>query len=395
MKLLALIPSFYGRTGDAVNERKLILALSRKIEKSYVVTFVSFKQVFTKRRREIKEVKNLPKNITIIPLPLLHVTPILVYFGMVSTSCFMSIIGLVLCWLRKIDLIYIRNSFLSIGFLSFKPLAKRTVVKIPAIIEGELSNGIITRFCITRLALLMDRLVLAKAVRVAIPSRSLYSELVKRRFLKHKHVPLEIPPGVDLRLIEKIKSQLDSKSRRDTLNIGFIGSLKWWQGVDILAQAATLLKRKVSNLKLVIIGDGELKPLIERVCKTSNIPYEITGFLLHEEALRRLRMLDVMVLSRRRTTTTESNIPIKVIEAWALGIPVIVTKHKVFLDSQIRNYEDVIYCEPEPNSVANAIYLLITNDKLRKKLESNGPRLARQFDYERIAEKLLKVCTVE
>lgn len=83
------------------------------------------------------------------------------------------------------------------------------------------------------------------------------------------------------------------------------------------------------------------------------------------------------------------------IEAWALDVPVVVTKHCVFLENQIRDYEDVVYCEPEPNSVANAIYLLIANDKLRKKLELNGPQLARQFDYERMAEKLLKVFTVE
>jgi glycosyltransferase involved in cell wall biosynthesis len=69
-----------------------------------------------------------------------------------------------------------------------------------------------------------------------------------------------------------------------------------------------------------------------------------------------------MVLPRRKTPTTESGIPIKVVEAWALGVPVIVTKHQVFLDYRIKNYEDVIYCEPEPNSIANAILTLLTNN---------------------------------
>jgi glycosyltransferase involved in cell wall biosynthesis len=71
-------------------------------------------------------------------------------------------------------------------------------------------------------------------------------------------------------------------------------------------------------------------------------------------------------------------------------VPVIVTKHQVFLDYQIRDYEDVIYCEPDPNSVANAIRTLLTNDELRKKLETNGPKLARRFDYSKLAEQLLK-----
>ena len=71
-------------------------------------------------------------------------------------------------------------------------------------------------------------------------------------------------------------------------------------------------------------------------------------------------------------------------------MPVIVTKHQVFLDNQIKDNEDVIYCEPEPYSVANAIFTLLTNNELRKKLQTNGPKLARQFDYSELTERLLK-----
>lgn len=391
IKLLALIPSFYGSTGDAVNERQWILALSRKIERVYVITLVSFKQIFTKRRREIKELKDLSRNITTIPLPLPQVNPLITYLGMIGISCFMSIIGLILCWLRKIDLIYIRNSFLSMGFLSFQPLAKRSIVKIPAIIEDELSNDIISKFCIVRMAPIMDRLVLAKAAWLAVSSKSFYCELVKRRRLTNKRTLLEIPAGVNLELTRKIKNSLDHEPLRDTLTIGFIGSLSWWQGVDILIYAISLLKEKIPNFKLVIIGDGELRPLIEELCKTLDIHCRITGFLSHEEALRCLSMLDIMVLPRRRTATTESSIPIKVVEAWALGIPVIITKHRVFIKYGIKDFEDVIYCEPYPSSVANAILTLLNNPILMKKLKINGPKLAMRFDYDKIVQSLLRM----
>ena len=51
---------------------------------------------------------------------------------------------------------------------------------------------------------------------------------------------------------------------------------------------------------------------------------------------------DVSVSPRKRIGTTELNIPIKVIEAWALGIPIITTKHKVFLKYGIRDLKDII-----------------------------------------------------
>jgi glycosyltransferase involved in cell wall biosynthesis len=387
MRVLALTPSFFGRTGDAINERQLLMALAKKVEKCYIVTFIGFKQIFTKRRTELKV--NLPKNITIIPVPLPQVHILMVYFAMTSISCLTSIIGLMLNALKKIDSVYIRNPFFSMGFLTFQSLAKKTVVKIPAMIEDEIPNEGITKFLIKKVVPFLERLVLAKAKKVAVNGRPLYEELVRRRSFRHKDEPLEIPPGVDLNLIEKVKSQVDRTSPRNTINVGYLGSFSWWQGVDILVQAVALLRETVPNIKLFLIGDGELRPLIEKMCKTSNILYEITGFLPHEEALRHLAMLEVLVLPSKRMTTRESIIPIKVIEAWALGIPVVVTKHYVYLVNKIKDFEDVIFCEPEPRNVANALLTILADGKLKKKLEKNGPQLAMQFNYDQIAEKLL------
>ena len=388
MRVLALSPSFYGRDGSATNERQLITALASKVESCYVVTFVGFTQVFTKKRDHLKV--NLPKNMTIIPLPLPQVNILAMHLAMIAVSCVMSLIVLIMDALQKIDLIYVRYSFLSMGFLTFRSLAKKTIVKMPAIIEDELLNAGVSKFFIGKAAPFMDRLALDKAKRVAVNSRNFYDELVIRRSFMREDEPLIISAGVNLGLTEKVKRQIHKNLPRNTIDVGFLGSLSWWQGVETLARAIALLNKRVPNLRLIIIGDGGSRRLIEELCKSSNISYEITGFLPHEEALKRLGMLDLMVLPRKRTPTTESIIPIKVIEAWALGIPVVVTKHKVFLDNQIKDHEDVIYCEPEPDSVTNAIFTLLTNDKLRTKLETNGPKLAKRFDYSKIAEELLK-----
>jgi glycosyltransferase involved in cell wall biosynthesis len=389
MQVLALLPSFYGKAGGAINERQLVEALASKAEKCYVVTFVGFTQVFTKKREELKV--NLPKNIVVIPLPLLEINALLIHLAMVAVSCLMSAIMLITGMSRKINLIYIRYSFLAVGFLNFRSLAKKTVVKMPAIIEDEMSVPSISRFFIGKIAPIFDRAVLAKAKKVAVSSRTFYNKLVARaRAFTRDDEPLIISAGINLSLIEKVKRQISKSPIKDTVDIGFLGSLAWWQGVENLVQAAAILKEKVPNLRIVIIGDGESRHSVEELCKSLDVPYEITGFIPHEDALKRLRTLDVMVLPRKKTPTTESVVPIKVVEAWALGVPVIVTKHQVFLDNQIRDNEDVIYCEPEPYSIADAIFTLLTNNELRKKLQTNGPKLARQFDYNKIAERLLK-----
>jgi len=397
MKVLALVPSFFGPTGDAVNERQLLIALARRVEKCYVVTFVGFKQIFTKRRMELNIV--LLENMIRIPFPLPQIHVLIICFAAIIVSCFVSLIGLMLNMLKKIDLIYIRGSFLSIGFLTFRSLAQKTIVKIPAIIEDEITNEGIIKSLIKKIASFTDRLVLAKAGRVAVNGRPLYYELARRRYFIHKYEPLEIPPGIDLNLVEKIKNKVSKEISLDSLNrlkehytVGFLGLIEWWQGVDALVKSIAKLKNISLDkpVKLLLVGDGLERRKIENLCRELKVNYEITGFVEHDKALEYLSMFDVLVLPRHRISTTESIIPIKVIEAWALGIPVIVTKHQAFLENRIRNYEDVVYCEPEPDSIAEAILTILRNKELRERLRANGTKLAKQFDYNKIAERLLK-----
>ncbi|MEM2465666.1 MAG: glycosyltransferase family 4 protein, partial [Candidatus Bathyarchaeia archaeon] len=310
-----------------------------------------------------------------------------------------SPIAYVLDRIWNFDLVYIRTPILSFGFMLSKKMREKSIVKFPTFFEDELKLKGITAKTVHRIFYLIDRVVLTRCKKVAVGSPLWIPKIEEKR---NVHRPpssyLLLPAGYNPKKMPKInngRKSGEAESEAKMFRVGFLGSIVKWQGVDVLIKAMRIVQRKEPNTELIIVGDGPLRNAIENLSKTLEVNCTITGNLPHDEALRLLSTFDVMVLPRRRTTTTESTIPIKVIEAWALGIPVIVTKHRVFLDSQIRDYEDVVYCEPEPNSVANAIYLLIANDKLRKKLELNGPQLARRFDYERMAERLLKVFTVE
>jgi len=391
VNIMALVPSFYGSTGDAVNERQLIISLAKKVRRCYLITFIGFKQIFTRRREELKK-SYLPRNLIVIPFPFPQINVLIVRLVMIIVSYIVSILSLIIGASKKIDLIYVRDSFLSVGFLAFNSLAKKTIVKINALVEDEIPKECITKSLIGKLSSFFDRLVLARAKRVAVPSRSFYDELVRRRHLKHRENPLELPPGVDINLIKKIKNHT-KPSLQDNIIIGFLGTFQWWQGIDVLIRSIAILKKNIPNIKLCLVGDGPLRSTIERLCKKLDVVYEITGFIPHEEALKHLAIMDALVLPRKRISTTELIIPIKVIEAWAMGIPVIVTKTRAFLDNQIKNCKHVIYCEPKPESVANAIFTLLTNNELRAELKMSGPKLAKRFDYNYIAENLLKSLT--
>ena len=377
-RILTITGSIYGWTGYAINERQLITHLAKKVEKCYVITFVGSEQFFTKR----DEMKiNMPQNTVIISIPL-------PFFTSIVMSCIIGIIAVILIKLRKIDFIYIRSSLYSIGILVFRSLSVKTIVKIGAMVEDELSNKGIRHFFHRKLSPYLDRSVLANSKRVAVNSEEMYHKLIKRRLFKHKLEPLEIPPGVNPSLIKKLLTQPHEKMPRNNINIGFIGSLAWWQGVDLLVRALEIVQISESSVKLFIIGDGPLREEISRISKELDIDCKITGYLPHKEALSYLKSLDIMVLPSLRLSTTDSNIPIKVIEAWALGIPVIVTRHKVFSNRYVDG-EDVVFCEPHPKDIARAILFLLKDRDILLKLAKRGPELAREFSYDKIADRLL------
>jgi glycosyltransferase involved in cell wall biosynthesis len=108
------------------------------------------------------------------------------------------------------------------------------------------------------------------------------------------------------------------------------------------------------------------------LCRELNVQCSITGFLRHEDALKLLKTFDVLVVPRRRISSTEAIIPIKIIEAWAMGVPVIATAHEVFKYMGLRDREDILLCEPNPEDVVNKILVILKDEELKKRLSEKA-----------------------
>jgi glycosyltransferase involved in cell wall biosynthesis len=395
IQVYALVPAFFGLSGDAVNERQFILTFAKISNiKVTVITFISVLDIILPTRakfirKEISRAKE--RNITVIPLPSLSFV-ILSVFYYPFVSLILSFYLLLKIKIMKIrPIIYARNSRLGLGLVEFPEVAQRCIIKIPEIFEDEVHTSLI----IKKLIAIYDRRVVSRAWIVAFPSPLLYVSFIKKRYLKLPRKVIFMSAGVDYEQITRIEK--NAKPSEEELKICFLGSLAWWQGVDILVRAVAILKNKFPELrnriKLEIIGDGPQRALIERLCEVLGVNCELTGYLPHEDALKRLSCCGVLVLPRRRSSTTEAVIPLKVIEAWALGVPVVATRHEVFEFYGLKDMEDLMYCEPTPESVATALAKVMVSRDLHKKLSERGPQIAKLFDYQFISKNLTKIFT--
>jgi glycosyltransferase involved in cell wall biosynthesis len=386
LKLLAFAP-LHGIGGMSVNEGQLINALSEYFDSVYVFSFVSIKQIIF--RKVPKLVFPMNKNVKVIlspglPLYIIFLPIIVFYYGLISLFC------LIIQKLLNVSIIYIRDRYVGVPMLMLRSFIRKPVaIKFGGFSADELPLNIrnlpLFGNIFIALEMLVDLHLLRQADVILVPSLTM-RRCIMEKISNIKGKILVCPAGVSLEKIKKIIQQKNIEGGK--VVIGFLGSLAWWQGVDILAEAVGIVKERLPDVELFIVGDGPMRNKVAEICGKHKVKCVITGFVPHEEALRYLRSFDVLVLPSRKTSATEANIPIKVVEAWALGVPVIVTSHEVF-KAMCKDGQDVLFVEPEPKDVAEKILLLASDRGLREKLVCNGQMLAKNFDYDEIAKRLI------
>ena len=110
--------------------------------------------------------------------------------------------------------------------------------------------------------------------------------------------------------------------------IGSLGRLVEKKGMDVLISAMGKLESMGYHFKLEIAGDGPLMIQLKDLSIEENINSKINfkGAIPHEDVYNWLKKLDLFVLaSKKDSNGDQDGIPVVLMEAMALGIPVVST----------------------------------------------------------------------
>ena len=129
--------------------------------------------------------------------------------------------------------------------------------------------------------------------------------------------------GVDPDKLEVLRNAITPtkfppRRTRPGFTVGFAGSLKTWHGLEVLTDAVHGAATVVPDLRLEVIGDGPVAPVLERV----ELPPERFiryGARSHAETLRALASWDVGVAPYVVASPTFYFSPLKVVEYMAAG----------------------------------------------------------------------------
>lgn len=199
-----------------------------------------------------------------------------------------------------------------------------------------------------------------------------------------------IPNGVDGLLFNRIKNNNFRKRHGIPANsklVLFFGRINPTKGPEMLARAGKLINKEMKNVTFVWVGpdEGQLAKLFGEIKGENNMKYHTAireKFLIAEM----YQASDVYVLPSYR-----EGLPLTIFEAMASGLPIIATpvngvpyEIKEGVNGLLVEYGNV-------EGLKNAIIRILKDEKLAKKLSKNNVEKARNYDWDLIAERYMKV----
>jgi glycosyltransferase involved in cell wall biosynthesis len=159
--------------------------------------------------------------------------------------------------------------------------------------------------------------------------------------------------------------------------IGYAGSLIGYEGLDTLVDAVGRLARQGHPLKLNIVGEGEARPALEAQVQQLGLSTQIRflGRMPPEQALETISRCALVCIPRKPFKVCEIVPPIKLVEALAMGKPVIVPDLPVFRDEMGANPAGWFFKAGDPADLARVIEAALAD---REALTALGKR-ARQY----------------
>ncbi|WP_296807405.1 glycosyltransferase family 4 protein [Thiocapsa sp.] len=155
--------------------------------------------------------------------------------------------------------------------------------------------------------------------------------------------------------------------------VGFLGTLKPWHGLGILLDAFARAQRDDPDRRLLIVGDGPERGMIESVAARLGIASAVvlTGAVAPHQVPARLAEMDVAVAPYPDQPGFYFS-PLKIVEYMAAGLPVVASRigdlHRI-----VRHEVSGLLCPPgDPGALASAIERLRRDPALCRRLGAAG-----------------------
>jgi len=186
-----------------------------------------------------------------------------------------------------------------------------------------------------------------------------------------------IPEGLNFEPLDDLPTKADNPI------VVYAGRLKRAKRPDHAIKAFKMVREKIPNAELWVIGDGPFRLELEKMAGEGVRFY---GFLGNSERRELIKRAWVLV-----NPSVREGWGLNVIEANALGTPCVAYDIAGLRDS-IRNGETGLLVENgDIGGLAEAITRILEDESLRRVLSKNALEYSRNFDWNKTADEFMRI----
>jgi glycosyltransferase involved in cell wall biosynthesis len=220
----------------------------------------------------------------------------------------------------------------------------------------------------------METKVLRKADSVVCISETLRQEALSRGLSENKISV--VPNAIDIvtkqeesELLHEMKEKLQGK-----LVVGYIGSLRELEGVDLTAKAVSILKEQGVDVGFFVLSSEAGQNELRDYCSLLEITDQshIVGPVPHHQVAPFYDLIDVFVVSRPDTRVTRLVTPLKPFEAMRNGRAVVMSDLPALSEIIEDGKTGRLYPAEDANALSEIINQLLKDDIKREKLGTNA-----------------------
>ena len=288
----------------------------------------------------------------------------------------------------KYDAIITNTRFFTTSYLGMvyaKKLKKKYGTKFIHIEHGNV-HVIHNNLIVTLLAWLYDQTagrMIFRAADIVVGISKPCAEFAKRLGAK---TTIVIHNSIHTNLFFSKKTNLRKKlgiKKTDTVLINGIGRLIYAKGLQDTITAV----KGIKNIIVITIGWGPYKEKLEAYAKEEGVNAIFTGSLSQKEVIEYLSIADIFI-----NPSYSEGLPTCVLEAGAMGLPVIATDVGGTREIISNKDEGILFKPKDITEVKNNITLLSKNKKLRQKLGENiKKKIRNKFDWETSIKKIEEI----
>ena len=179
------------------------------------------------------------------------------------------------------------------------------------------------------------------------------------------------------------------------INIATIGRLVEKKGIEYAIRAVALQAKTHPNIEYSIIGDGELKPDLERLIDKLNIGHlvNLLGWKNEQEIVGILQRSHLFIAPSVTAADGNQDAPINVLkEAMAMGLPVISTYHGGIPELVEEGVSGFLVPERDADTLAEKLGYLLDHPETWAEMGQSGRAFVKQhYDLHKLNDQLVTV----